>query len=578
MKITIRNKVFIVALLLLAVPSLIIGFSGYYSAKNSLNESGATGLKNLVRQSIQMIDALQQEVDKGTLTVEDAQERVKTYLLGEKTKEGKRPINKKLDIGKNGYFFVLDKEGNEVAHPAIEGQNQWNAKDKDGLLLVQDFIKKGNTGGGFTYYQWALPDNPDKAAPKIAYTELDPNWGWYIVAGSYMEDYNSGADQVLYILLLTMGLALIAGVIVIIVFSNHLSKPIQALSEQVQQVASGNLNVGEIQVKNKDEIGILASSMNQMTANLKEIIGQVCTSSQQVAVTSEELSASSEQTSLATEEIATSIQEISSGVEQQIRSAEQMSTVVSEISTGIEHISKNIQEVSESSSATATTAKIGNQVVSQSMEQMNRISASSVEMEKIIQALGQKSEQIGHVISLITSIANQTNLLALNAAIEAARAGEHGKGFAVVADEVRKLAEESSQAGGKVNELIMDIQREVSKTVEAMGENGRAIEEGITLANQAGKAFEGITNGVDHVSQQIQNISAAIQQMNASMETLLQTAQSTEQVTKESEGHAQNVAASTEEQHASMQEISASAETLARMAEDLQRIVTKFKL
>ncbi|WP_407649417.1 methyl-accepting chemotaxis protein [Brevibacillus composti] len=209
---------------------------------------------------------------------------------------------------------------------------------------------------------------------------------------------------------------------------------------------------------------------------------------------------------------------------------------------------------------------------------VNQINVSRLEMEKVIQVLGQKSEQIGNVISLITNIAAQTNLLALNAAIEAARAGEHGRGFAVVADEVRKLAEESSRAGGQVHDLILDIQLEVGKTVEAMERNGHAIGQGLNLVNQAGKAFEEITSGVDQVSEQIQTISAAIQEMNASTDTLLHTAYHAEQATRESEAHAQNVAASAEEQHASMEEISSAAETLAKMAENLQSVVNRFKL
>lgn len=577
MKMTLRSKVLVISFLLLFVPSLVIGLSGYSTAKSSLDDSGVVALKNLVRMTSGMIDSLQKEVDKGTLSLEDAQERVKIHILGEKT-DGKRPINKKLDIGKNGYFFILDKEGTLLAHPSLEGENLWDKADVDGFLFVRDMIEKGDAGGGLTYYQWGLPDNPDKVAPKISYTEVNPHWGWYISAGSYMEDYNNGANRVLDILLVTLGASLLVGMVIILLFSHHLAKPLQLLTKQVQLVSSGHLDVNELRISNRDEIGTLASSVNQMTANLREMIGQVSITSEQVAATSQELSASSEETSLAAEEISTAIQEISQRVELQIRSTEQMSAVVSEISTGIEHVSHSIQEVSESSSETAAIARMGNQVVSDSVEQMNQINVSRLEMEKVIQVLGQKSEQIGNVISLITNIAAQTNLLALNAAIEAARAGEHGRGFAVVADEVRKLAEESSRAGGQVHDLILDIQLEVGKTVEAMERNGHAIGQGLNLVNQAGKAFEEITSGVDQVSEQIQTISAAIQEMNASTETLLHTAYHAEQATRESEAHAQNVAASAEEQHASMEEISSAAETLAKMAENLQSVVNRFKL
>lgn len=577
MKLNIQSKLIIITLLLLAVPSLIIGLVGYNSAKSSLDELGATSLKNSTKQVVQLIEALHQEVEKGTLSLEEAQERVKVHILGEKREDGKRPINSDIDLGEHGYFFVFDTNGIMLAHPAIEGTDQWNNVGADGSYFTQDIINNG-IQGGFTYYEWALPNNPDHFAPKIAYSELDPHWNWVVVAGSYMMDYNSGANQVLYILLITLGLSLIIGAIVIFVFAKHLSKPLKALSEHVQYVASGDLTVDELHIKQKDEIGQLAQDVNKMTSSLRQIIGRVTDTSQQVAATSEQLSASSEETSRATEEISQSIQEISTGSEQQMTKAQNVSQVVDEISKGIQQISSSIQEVTESSEETTQTANNGNQVVSQSMEQMNQISTSSTEMEKVIQSLGQKSEQIGQVISLITSIAEQTNLLALNAAIEAARAGEHGKGFAVVADEVRKLAEQSSDAGGQVNELIMNIQQEISKTVQAMDQNSQAIEQGMTLVDKAGHSFQEITRGIDKVSAQIQEISSAISQMNTSTERLVKTAEETEQISMESSGYAQSVAASAEEQNASMEEISSAADTLAKMAEELQQAVTKFKL
>ncbi|WP_078428223.1 methyl-accepting chemotaxis protein [Alkalihalobacterium alkalinitrilicum] len=578
MQLTIQKKLFFIILLLLAVPSLIIGIVGFNSAKSSLNQLSGTMLENSTKQVVHMISALNNEVDKGTLSLEEAQETVKTFILGERMADGTRPVNTNIDLGEYGYIFVIDNQGNVQTHPSLEGDNAWEFQASDGSYFVQEFINVAESGGGFVYYDFPHPSNPDRNETKIGYSEIDPYWGWVIVPSSYMSDYNSGANQVLYILLITLGLSLLIGTVITYLFSRHLSKPIQALSQQVQEVASGNLRVSELNIKNKDEIGLLATSVNKMTKNLKEIIGQVSSSSEQVASTSEELSASSGQTSKATEEITEAIQEISSGVEKQMESIEEMSNVVTQISTGIEAISKNAEEVNQSSEETANTAQKGKQVVFQSMEQMNQINASSIEMEKVIQALGQKSEQIENVISIITSISDQTNLLALNAAIEAARAGEHGKGFAVVADEVRKLAEESSRAGSQVNELIKDIQQEVSKTVDAMGENGRAIEEGITLANQAGKAFEEITDGVENVSYQFQDISAAIQQINTSSESLLRMVDGTEHISKEAAGYAQNVAASAEEQNASMEEITSVADTLATMGEELQNSVKRFSL
>ena len=120
-------------------------------------------------------------------------------------------------------------------------------------------------------YQWGLPDNTDKVAPKISYTEVNPHWGWYISAGSYMEDYNNGANRVLDILLVTLGASLLVGMVIILLFSHHLAKPLQLLTKQVQLVSSGHLDVNELRISNRDEIGTLASSVNQINVSRLEM-------------------------------------------------------------------------------------------------------------------------------------------------------------------------------------------------------------------------------------------------------------------------------------------------------------------
>lgn len=578
MKMTIRKKLITVTLLLLAVPCLIVGIAGFTTAKNSLDQMGELLLQNGAKQVIHMIQALNEEVEDGSLTLEEAQEKVKTYMIGARNEDGTRPITTDINLGELGYFFVVDEKGHVIAHPTIEGDEAWEFQDSNGNYFVQNFIKTAQNGGGFVKYDFALPNDPNKIAPKIAYSELDPHWGWVIVPSSYMMDYNSGANSVLTVLIITLVCALIIGSIFIVMFSNHLSKPLKLLSEQAEQLANGNLAIESLQIKNNDEIGVLTKSFNQMSENLKTIIGQVFDNAQHVAATSEQLSASSEQTSKATEEISHSIYEIASGTDQQTERTNKMTAIVAEISTGIEHIATNIQDVNDSSQQAAETAKGGNRVVVESREQMEKIKQSSTDMGQIIESLGGKSAQISNVIAIITNIAEQTNLLALNAAIEAARAGENGKGFAVVADEVRKLAEESSRAGGQVDELVKDVQREVQRTIEAMNENGQVIEEGIMLNNEAANAFAEITERVSRVSEQIHDITAAIEQINTSTVSLLEFTSKVESDVKGASTHIENVASSAEEQNASMEEVAAAAEQLANMAEKLQSIVSQFRL
>ncbi|HHY74020.1 MAG TPA: methyl-accepting chemotaxis protein [Bacillus bacterium] len=577
-KLTVRKKLISITLLLLAIPSLVIGLISYETAHHNLEEQGMIGLKNNVNMALDMITILNKEVEKGSLSLVEAQERFKETILGKKQADGTRIINNHIDMGQFGYFIAYDETGKALLHPSKEGADMWDSKDDNGLLFIQDLIKQGDNGGGFTTYYYGLPTNPDQVEEKIVYTAKDPNWNWYISAGTYLIDFNSAAKNILSILFISLAAALTLGAVIIYFFANSFSKPIIELAQKSEQIAAGDLSLDVINVKNNDEIGDLATGFNHMIANLKEMIKNIDGASQHVASTSEELMASSEQTSKATEHITEAIQEIAVGSETSLKGTLSAVEVVTEISKGMEQIAYNVQQVTDSSHQTSHTAKTGNETIQESIQQMDLVQNSSHEMSKVIAALGAKSQEIGQVISLITNIAEQTNLLALNAAIEAARAGEHGKGFAVVADEVRKLAEQSRQATNDVGQLIDEIQREVNETVRAMGESQTLVENGMLTVHKAGKAFYDIAIQVDHVSAQIQDVSAAIEEINASADQLVETINEAQKIAEQSSGFSQNVAASAEEQNASMEEISSASTMLANLAEKLQQTVATFKL
>jgi methyl-accepting chemotaxis protein len=575
---SIRFKLITISLLLLAVPTLVIGILSFNSAKSSLDDLGKVGLKNDVRMAIKLIDSLNREVESGNITLEKAQEQVKVSLLGEKNGDGTRPIDKTIDIGENGYLFVMDKEGKLLAHPASEGNNIWGSEDPNGVKVGKSIIEAAINGDGFSYYSWPLPSNPDEIAPKVTYAEVDSNWGWVVSAGTYTQDFNKSADNIFATVVITLGISLLVGIGVILLFVQKLIKPIVQISEQVNQVSNGNLDVEALEVKSKDEVGKLAHDFNIMTKSLKEFIEQVSSASHQVAATSEQLTSSAEETSKATEQIAESIQEVAAGADQQVTDINQINDTVNEISNGMDQISSNIQSVTDAAAKAANNAESGNEVINQTAKQMNKIQLKSHESSKVVNILDQKSTEINNIISLITDISEQTNLLALNAAIEAARAGEHGKGFAVVADEVRKLAEQSNGSAGKISQLITEIQKETQRAVQSMDEGNHAVEEGMSMVNQAGKAFKDIYEAVEQVSNETQEVSAAIQQINAGTQDMVYSMNSITEISNGSAGNTQQVASASEEQNASMEEISAAANTLSEMAEELQHSISRYKI
>ncbi|MFJ7973396.1 methyl-accepting chemotaxis protein [Psychrobacillus sp. NPDC096389] len=574
----IRTKLFIISICLLLIPSLVIGVTSYFSAKNNLDELGEKTLKNGVEMALLVIDAMNTSVENGEMTLEEAQEQVKQYLLGDLQSDGKRALTTKVDLGENGYFVIYGTDGEEIAHPSLEGTNAWENKDIDGKYIVQDMIKTAEAGGGFYYYKWDLPNQPGTAATKITYNTIDPNWGWVVSAGTYMEAFNKGSNSILMTIIITLAVSTLVGIVVIILFSRHLGNPIQLIAQNLKKIADQDLSVKNIKIKNKDELGDLANGLNTMTANLKEVLNSVSNSAQQVAATSEELTASSEQTSRASEEITESIQQISSGQESQLFGMQEAKNSVSQISSSITGITTNIKELNDLSIETSKVSDSGNEVILQTVEQMNQINNQSTATTEAMLVLERKSQEIGEIINVITGIAEQTNLLALNAAIEAARAGEHGKGFAVVADEVRKLAEESGNAAKNISSLISEIQDNTKHTVQTATEGKLAIESGMKYVSNAGKTFEKISDDINLINNKLSFISGEIQEINSNTEVLVTEVNKTKDVTEKSTDYTQNVVAAAEEQYASMVEMTAASRALAEMSEKLQDVVSDFKL
>ncbi|WP_209121329.1 methyl-accepting chemotaxis protein [Alkalihalobacillus sp. BA299] len=379
------------------------------------------------------------------------------------------------------------------------------------------------------------------------------------------------------VLIVAISIAIVIGTLLVIFFSSYLSKSLNRVAETADNISKGNLQIEKINVNSKDEIGRMSDAMNKMVDQLRDLIFQISSTSDQVAVSAEQLTASAEETSTATDSITNSIQEVASGAERQAEGANSLTEVANEISNGMGKIAHNMDEVHHLAGISYEKANEGTGVIMRSVEHMKlNINEKTMTTSEIVKKLGDKSTEIGNIINLITDVAEQTNLLALNAAIEAARAGEHGKGFAVVADEVRKLAEQSSQSAGQIGMLINDIQKGIHESVLAMDNVKQAVEEGIVYAENAGDSFEGINGAIDQVLSQIQEVAIALHEVTVSSDTMISSVNEMTEITKNSASNSQNVASSAEEQNASMQEITASAETLSQMAEELQNSVKRF--
>lgn len=573
----IRTKLIIISLSLLLIPGLIIGVSSYNSANKHLDDLGERMLKNNVEMALQLIDSMNYAVQIGEITLEEAQEKVKQNLIGDLRSDGTREITTNVDLGEDGYFAIYGADGDRIAHPFSEGENAWESVDSHGVYMVQNMINAAQNGGDFTYYARAMPNDPDAEEDKIAYSALDPNWGWVVSASSFMTSFNHGIHLIQYTIIITLGISILIGGIVIFLFARHLAIPVQMVTDRVEKIANQHLTFTYLNVKNKDELGILATGINTMTTNLRGMIETVSNSAEHVAATSEQLTASSEQTSTASDEITKAIQQISTGQEKQLLGMKEANHSVTEISSSLTAITENIKELNDLSIETSKVSLSGNEVITQSVEQMNQINKQNIMTNEAMLLLESKSQEIGEIINVITSIAAQTNLLALNAAIEAARAGEQGKGFAVVADEVRKLAEESGNAANNISTLISEIQLHTQNTVQIVNEGQSVVETGIRYVANAGKTFDVIAADVDMINNKLSSVSTEIQEINANTENLVNEILKTQDVTDQSSSYTQQVVAAAEEQSATMIEMTFASRSLAEMSQELQNLVSNFK-
>ncbi|MCX7570022.1 methyl-accepting chemotaxis protein [Tumebacillus sp. DT12] len=355
-------------------------------------------------------------------------------------------------------------------------------------------------------------------------------------------------------------------------------RPLLRVTQTARHVAAGDLSVEEVRAGSKDEIGQLATAVNDMVANLRGLIGQVGDTAAQVAAASEELSANTDQATRATEQITLTIQDVATGAEQQLNGATESAAAIHQMATSLQRISGTTEDVAAASRATADEAEQGTDSIRRAEGQMGQISAVVRETADDVLRLESRSQEIDQIVGVITGIAEQTNLLALNAAIEAARAGEQGRGFAVVADEVRKLAEQSGASAGQIAELIRLIQSDTNRAVAAMGQVTREVESGTEIVHEAGRAFENIVTSARTVAARIEQVNLASAEIASTSDTVSDTVEQVTRIAQDSSDSAQSVAAASEQQLASVQEIAASAVSLSEMAQELQEMVGKFKV
>ena len=369
---------------------------------------------------------------------------------------------------------------------------------------------------------------------------------------------------------------IVAGTLIFFIVRS-ISKRLSNLARFSKKVSEGDLR-DKLQIQSDDEIGQVGKGFNTMIDSLRSLIGAVQTSVENVASSSEELTASAGQTSKATEHITLAIEQFSTGNESQNDKVESSSEELEEMNRGLQHMNESAESITASSIKSTEIAGEGGQLVEKTASQMNVIDQSVKKAENVISALESKSKDITQILGVINGIADQTNLLALNAAIEAARAGESGRGFSVVAEEVRKLAVQSANSAKEIENLIKEIVQDIDVSQEVFTAVNQEVQSGLSFTEQTKVSFHNIFDMTKEISDQLQTMNRTVVQLSKGSAHVSEAVREIADVSRESSANIQDIAASAEEQLASMEEISSSSATLSSMAEELRDLISKFKV
>lgn len=457
-----------------------------------------------------------------------------------------------VKVGKTGYAFVMDNgatktRGDFIIHPDKKnlGKNAAEFKDVNGKPFIREMLEAQT--GRIDY--WWKNEGESTEREKFAIFATTPVWGWLIACSGYTSEIYAAARSIqMYILLASVICAWILAALIAMTV-RKLLMPLKETADVLEKIANGDLTM-QLSAAGDDEIGMMQRACQQMVARLNDILHRTASNAGQLAAAANQLQATAEH--------------MATGSEELVSQTGSVATASEEMSVTSTEIARSCSTAANASDRSSESACTGARVVQETIAGMNSLAGQVRDTSKTIEALGSRSEQIGNIVGTIEDIADQTNLLALNAAIEAARAGEQGRGFAVVADEVRALAERTTKATKEIGEMIREIQNETRKAVHAMESGVSEAEKGAESAVKSGEALDNIINRINEVAVQVSQIATAAEQQTATTSEVATNIQQITEVVQESARGAQ--------------ESATAARQLASLASDLQDIVGQFKL
>ncbi len=497
--------------------------------------------KSVVELAIGIAEHHHKQVQAGQVSEENAKQQALAQI-------------KSLRYSGSEYLWVNDMNQVVLMHPIkpqLDGKDLTDLQDPNGKYLFREFVTVvKNDGEGFVDYLWPKPGSEDPV-PKISFVKGFQPWGWVIGSGLYIDDVHATIRSLVIgdLASITIFALVIFGALYLVNIS--ITHPLKQTIERMKDIASGGGDLTQqLPEEGDDDIRELATHFNAFMEKLKTMLGNINASIEQLSTSASALSDAANSSVHCADE--------------QQSETDQAASAVSELSASADEIARNAEQASESSQEATKETQNGLGVVEASARNISELAQTMNSSRDTINELKQETENIGSLLTVIQGIAEQTNLLALNAAIEAARAGEQGRGFAVVADEVRTLAGKTQQATEEIDHMISKLQQGATSAVDAMEISTSKTEESTRLAEDAKVALNAISDAINRINEMNYQIATASEEQS--------------QVSANIHSSVTNIVSSTQQNASNIRQVQESSTGIESVRSNLQELVGQFKL